>query len=128
MANLINCPLLFVVGLNLSALVGCDIGTYGDAKQDIIRTSHNEIAERFASDCKEASEYYQGKTVCLSGTVDAVYEFGTVVLVSDTVDHFSVAFAENARHELINMDVGDTLTVSCNKVSPLHIGDCQVMK
>src|SRR5690242_8744546 len=119
MANLIKCPLLFVVGLNLSALVGCDIGM-GDAKQDVIQTSHNEIAERFASDCKEASEYYQGKTVCLSGTVDAVYEFGTVVLVSDTVDHFSVAFAENSRHELINMDVGDKLTVSCNKVSRLH--------
>lgn len=127
MRDMIRDTLLLACGLSFSTVVGCDLGAAGD-KHNVIKTSHDKIAKRFQCNCDEASEYYSGKVVCLSGKVDTVYEFGTVVLVSDSNDHFPVHFAEASRHELIDMNVGDDITVGCRKISSRHIGDCEVIK
>jgi len=118
---LVCCFCLFLVG-------GCDLVTASDTNRDIIKTSHKQIVDRFSLNSDEASKYYKGKAVCLSGSIDAVYEFGTVVIATDSKDIFRVNFAEGSRHELMNLNTGDPITVSCKKVSNLYLGDCEVMK
>lgn len=75
----------FVFFLFVLLLLGCDSGS-PKKTQEIIKMSHKEIEQRFAANGVEAASYYDGKMVELTGTVNTIYEYGTVILVSDSLD------------------------------------------
>ena len=75
----------------------------------------------------EAEKYYKDKNVIISGDVNMIYDFGTVILVSDDMQPFSVNFSSSSRESLAAIKKGQSITVICGTVDSLQIANCSLM-